>query len=62
MSDSSPVKTQQDKLQHDAHRHSEQEVQQSERGLTSFWGDYIEAKRKKARNTRGRPPWWNKNN
>ena len=62
MSDSSPVKTQQDKLQHDAHRNSEQEVQQSERDLTSFLGDYIEAKWKKARNTRGRPPWWNKNN
>jgi hypothetical protein len=62
MSDSSPVKTQQDKLQHDAHRNSEQEVQQSERDRMSFLSDYIEAKRKKARNTRGRPPWWNKNN
>jgi hypothetical protein len=62
MSDSSPVKTQQDKLQHDAHRNSEQEVQQSERDLISFWGDYIEAKWKIARDTRGRPPWWNRNN
>ncbi len=62
MSDISPVKTQQDKLQHDAHRNSEQEVQQSEQDLTSFLGDYIEAKGKKARNTRGRPLWWNKTN
>ncbi len=37
-------------------------VQQSERDLKSFLVDYNEAKRNKARNTPGRPPWWNKNN
>ena len=60
MSDSPPVKTLQDKGQPHAHRNSEQQVQQSECGLNSLLTDYIEAKRKKGREARDRPPWWTK--
>ena len=57
-SDSPPVKSPADKSQPHGNRDSEGKGQPSEWNLDSFLTDYNEAKRKAAREDRGRPSWW----